>query len=295
MMNFDSEQNNATNRVVRHPTWAWWLERLSPTGIYDFPAGPNQKVTESAEAFQCGRRPAMNAAIRVSNTLLRSSQSLPRQASASKLPSLQSSKAWICDQCYKRAISSKKSSACASYPAIRSSRNDPRRDQIPSIGRPRSRTFSTRDDDGPASARKELPSHKESRQSPFYNRFSSMMDHAQSNIFIAGQRLNDLTGYSGIEALKKDIEEQGTKIYLLLAFECTHKYQSSPSSQPALRSKQLGPHTQTQYPIDPLHNEKSIHSCSENTNGLLSIWSDSPRYTVRIMQTNKMKPRQETR
>ncbi|KAG7004915.1 hypothetical protein G7Y79_00022g051360 [Physcia stellaris] len=30
----------------------------------------------------------------------------------------------------------------------------------------------------------------------------------QSNIFIAGQRLNDLTGYSGIEALKKDIENQ---------------------------------------------------------------------------------------
>ncbi|KAL9100259.1 MAG: hypothetical protein Q9163_004335, partial [Psora crenata] len=34
------------------------------------------------------------------------------------------------------------------------------------------------------------------------------MDHLQSNIFIAGQRLNDLTGYSGIEALKKDIEQQ---------------------------------------------------------------------------------------
>ncbi|KAI9821873.1 MAG: sensitivity to high expression protein she9 [Pycnora praestabilis] len=34
------------------------------------------------------------------------------------------------------------------------------------------------------------------------------MDHLQSNIFLAGQRLNDLTGYSGIEALKKDIEEQ---------------------------------------------------------------------------------------
>ncbi len=35
------------------------------------------------------------------------------------------------------------------------------------------------------------------------------MDSLQSNIFIAGQRLNDLTGYSGIEALKKDIEQQG--------------------------------------------------------------------------------------
>jgi sensitive to high expression protein 9 len=35
------------------------------------------------------------------------------------------------------------------------------------------------------------------------------MDHLQSNIFIAGQRLNDLTGYSGIEALKREIEKQG--------------------------------------------------------------------------------------
>ena len=35
------------------------------------------------------------------------------------------------------------------------------------------------------------------------------MDNLQSNIFIAGKRLNDLTGYSGIEAMKKEIEEQG--------------------------------------------------------------------------------------
>jgi sensitive to high expression protein 9 len=35
------------------------------------------------------------------------------------------------------------------------------------------------------------------------------MDQLQSNVFIAGQRLNDLTGYSGIEALKNEIEDQG--------------------------------------------------------------------------------------
>jgi sensitive to high expression protein 9, mitochondrial len=34
------------------------------------------------------------------------------------------------------------------------------------------------------------------------------MDNVQSNIFTASQRLNDLTGYSGIEALKKSIETQ---------------------------------------------------------------------------------------
>ena len=237
----------------------------------------------------------MNAAIGVSNILLKSSLSLPRQASASKLPSLRAPKAWICDRCYNRTISSRKFSACASYPAIGSTRSDSRQDRFASVGRLGSRTYSTGDDNGAGRARKELPSHEESRQSLFYKRFSSMMDHAQSNIFIAGQRLNDLTGYSGIEALKKDIEEQGTKIYLSLTFECTHTNQSSPSSPPAPRSKQLGPHTQTQYPIDPPHNEKSTHSCSENTNGPQSIWNDSQRYTVPIMQTSKMKPQQETR
>ena len=38
------------------------------------------------------------------------------------------------------------------------------------------------------------------------------MDNIQSNIFTAGQRLNDLTGYSGIEALKKEIEQQGSSV-----------------------------------------------------------------------------------
>ena len=38
------------------------------------------------------------------------------------------------------------------------------------------------------------------------------MDNVQSNIFIAGQRLNDLTGYSGIEALKKETEYQEVQV-----------------------------------------------------------------------------------
>ena len=38
------------------------------------------------------------------------------------------------------------------------------------------------------------------------------MDNVQSNIFIAGQRLNDLTGYSGIEALKKETEYQEIQV-----------------------------------------------------------------------------------
>lgn len=60
-----------------------------------------------------------------------------------------------------------------------------------------------------SNTRDELPSQEENRRSPISKRFNHVMDHLQSNLFIAGQRLNDLTGYSGIEALKRDIEEQG--------------------------------------------------------------------------------------
>ena len=65
--------------------------------------------------------------------------------------------------------------------------------------------------------RKDLPSQQESRRSHILKRFSHVMDNLQSNVFIAGQRLNDLTGYSAIEALKKDIEEQGE---ILNALHC---------------------------------------------------------------------------
>ena len=68
---------------------------------------------------------------------------------------------------------------------------------------------SSNDYNAPNVSRKDLPSQEEGRRSLVSKRFSNVMDHVQSNIFIAGQRLNDLTGYSGIEALKKDIEEQG--------------------------------------------------------------------------------------
>lgn len=54
-----------------------------------------------------------------------------------------------------------------------------------------------------------LPSYIEQRRSQFTKRFSDVMDNLQSNIFVAGQRLNDLTGYSAIEMLKKEIHRQG--------------------------------------------------------------------------------------
>ncbi|CAI7634644.1 unnamed protein product [Penicillium palitans] len=51
-----------------------------------------------------------------------------------------------------------------------------------------------------------LPSYLESRRSKWSKQFSTVMDNVQSNVFVAGQRLNDLTGYSSIEALKNDIQ-----------------------------------------------------------------------------------------
>jgi sensitive to high expression protein 9 len=59
---------------------------------------------------------------------------------------------------------------------------------------------------------KELPSTAESRRSLAAKRLSKLMDELQSNIFVASQRLNDLTGYSGIEALKQRITTLETEL-----------------------------------------------------------------------------------
>ncbi|KAL1999834.1 hypothetical protein VTN02DRAFT_3908 [Thermoascus thermophilus] len=65
---------------------------------------------------------------------------------------------------------------------------------------------------GPSGGDDYLPSHAEGRRSELSKKFTNLMDNLQSNIFIAGQRLNDLTGYSSIEALKREIQDQETKV-----------------------------------------------------------------------------------
>ncbi|KAJ0420934.1 Mdm33 family-domain-containing protein [Aspergillus carlsbadensis] len=57
-----------------------------------------------------------------------------------------------------------------------------------------------------------LPSYLENRRSQFSKQFTAVMDNLQSNVFVAGQRLNDLTGYTSIEALKRDIHEQEERL-----------------------------------------------------------------------------------
>lgn len=67
-----------------------------------------------------------------------------------------------------------------------------------------------------------LPSEMEKRRSQLSKKLTSIMDDLQSNVFLAGQKLNDLTGYSSIERLKKDIERQGTIIIICLSFPILH-------------------------------------------------------------------------
>lgn len=64
-----------------------------------------------------------------------------------------------------------------------------------------------------------LPSYLENRRSQFAKQFGTMMDNLQSNVFVAGQRLNDLTGYSSIEALKNEIHTQGMQALAAICCE----------------------------------------------------------------------------
>ena len=114
-------------------------------------------------------------------------------------------KPWICQRCYHY------SQRTLYLERTHTTRRDNYRKIPPRIGLSRSpsQTLSTHGSNAADRPRNDLPSQEEGRRSHISKRFSYVMDHLQSNIFIAGQRLNDLTGYSGIEALKKDIEQQG--------------------------------------------------------------------------------------
>lgn len=119
---------------------------------------------------------------------------------------------WICRHCSLKIQTAQRLSSTRCR-GVSSSRSLPGAASLlsRSNGAPKTavrRCMSARSSDRQASIREDLPSQREGRRSQIAKRFSSVMDHLQSNIFIAGQRLNDLTGYSGIEALKRDIELQ---------------------------------------------------------------------------------------
>ncbi|KAI5868699.1 Mdm33 family-domain-containing protein [Durotheca rogersii] len=76
----------------------------------------------------------------------------------------------------------------------------------PPQGRDGSSRSSSDDSDSHADRRQqhdpELPSALNSRRSQLNRSLSAFMDRAQTTFFVASRRLNDLTGYSGIETLK---------------------------------------------------------------------------------------------
>ncbi|KAI1276114.1 Mdm33 family-domain-containing protein [Xylaria sp. FL0933] len=57
----------------------------------------------------------------------------------------------------------------------------------------------------PSTSNPDLPSAQNSRRSALNQSLSSFMDRAQTALFAASQRINDLTGYSSIETLKSQI------------------------------------------------------------------------------------------
>lgn len=122
---------------------------------------------------------------------------------------LSTGRPWICQQCYSQRTVNAKKSRQLSESAIRGStilsRSPLNGNRLYSQDKPSPKE----PNNGPTKQRSDLPSQEEGRRSQISKKFSHVMDHLQSNVFIAGQRLNDLTGYSGIEALKKDIEQQG--------------------------------------------------------------------------------------
>lgn len=134
------------------------------------------------------------------------SRSLPLRIGQAK----QVSNPWVCQQCcYSHNQKPLRPRAPASLTTLNY-------DRTTFVKKPRTRkawlsttSKSPANGDEAQKPRKDLPSQEEGRRSQASKSFSHVMDHVQSNIFIAGQRLNDLTGYSGIEALKKDIEDQG--------------------------------------------------------------------------------------
>ena len=122
---------------------------------------------------------------------------------------------WTCQQCYhhnQRTVASKRGIDRQPLPIPRPHISRQAEVQRASFSSSRSRLHSTDASSEASKLRNDLPSQEEGRRSHLSKRLSLVMDHVQSNIFIAGQRLNDLTGYSGIEALKKDIEQQGQSV-----------------------------------------------------------------------------------
>ncbi len=139
-------------------------------------------------------------------------KTLPRKSLLSRGQEQWSIRPWICQQCYhhnQRTAELRQGSKLRLAPTRKTQTSRQAEILRVPFSTSRRRLESGEPSIETSKLRNDLPSQEEGRRSHLSKRISHIMDHLQSNIFIAGQRLNDLTGYSGIEALKKDIEQQG--------------------------------------------------------------------------------------
>ena len=80
-----------------------------------------------------------------------------------------------------------------------------------------------------------LPSHQERQGSNIEKRFTALMDELLPKIAVVTQKVNTYTGtdYSGIEALRREIKEQGMLVLVPSSLECLTLHRAacqSPSS-----------------------------------------------------------------
>jgi sensitive to high expression protein 9 len=80
-----------------------------------------------------------------------------------------------------------------------------------------------------------LPSHQDRQRSNLEKRFTALMDELLPKIAVVTQKVNTYTGtdYSGVEALRREIKEQGTLLskypQVAILTTCRETRQSSPS------------------------------------------------------------------
>lgn len=135
---------------------------------------------------------------------------LERTARSHNAPSGESRSALFrpttCLQCYMRVLN---------VPARFYSSQLPSKDTQPPVDQTPSRTADPSIDSSANINQKaayELPSTTDSRRSNVNQEFSRIMDNLQARVLNASQTLNDITGYSGIEAIKRENEALETAL-----------------------------------------------------------------------------------
>jgi sensitive to high expression protein 9 len=122
-----------------------------------------------------------------------------------------------------------------------------------------------------------LPSHRERQRWDLSKRFSEAMDELLPKLAVVTQKVNTYTGtdYSGVEALRREIKEQGSccpALHIPAMANNDQRILSEPVEPPLTpRSKPWIPHT----PSKHLHKKRLSRCSSGNIHGRLEISNDT--------------------